>query len=193
MRKPFSLTYVEYEDGNAASFALAIFSLTPIFSVVALVSAFTVTRRLHWMWATAGFFLVDLLCRVLKHVINQPRPEGSYRDGPGMPSEHAATSAFLAVDLSLHILARFQCSLKMKVALWVTLMLWVVLVCASRFHNGVHSLSQVIVGSVIGFLAGVLSAELRTALSPRMKKVQDRIEKLWLWLGGDDAGRGHKD
>lgn len=56
--KHFSITYVEYEEGNVISFLLAIISLAPIFAVIGHGSSLLIKRDLH----SIALFLGALLC-----------------------------------------------------------------------------------------------------------------------------------
>ena len=55
--------------------------------------AFLVTQQLPWAFSLLGALVIDGLCSVLKKVIDEPRPPGSYREGPGMPSHWADRKA----------------------------------------------------------------------------------------------------
>lgn len=55
--------------------------------------AFLVTQQLPWAFSLLGALVIDGLCSVLKKVIDEPRPAGSYREGPGMPSHLADRKA----------------------------------------------------------------------------------------------------
>ena len=52
--KVFSLTYIEYPDGDPFGKALSVLSLTPLVIVIASVSVFAVKRDLHTMAYGAG-------------------------------------------------------------------------------------------------------------------------------------------
>jgi hypothetical protein len=74
--KPIGLTFMQYEEGNLLSLALAYASLFPIFIVVGFAAVLFVRRELH----TGTFFVGQLACEVLtillKSVIKEPRPPG---------------------------------------------------------------------------------------------------------------------
>merc|ERR1712216_721529 len=142
--KVLDITYVVYKEGSVVSQALFA-TLTPIFAKFCIVGAFAVTRRIEWIWTLAGALFVDVACLLLKDIINQPRPLGSYKDGPGMPSEHAAVAAFYATHLSLHLARRVHGAQLLKAVLWVTLAAWVAIVAASRQHLRAHSAAQLAV------------------------------------------------
>ena len=74
--------------------------------------AFLVTQQLPWAFSLLGALVIDGLCSVLKKVINEPRPPGSYREGPGMPS-HLADRKAVNVPPK-----KAQCS-KMRGKIWL--------------------------------------------------------------------------
>ncbi|CAE8622163.1 unnamed protein product [Polarella glacialis] len=195
-RKIFNFTYVLYEENNPLSQLLAIATLSPMLVAFGLGAAFVVTRRVAWAWALAGALAVDVICRILKDVINQPRPESSYREGPGMPSEHAAFSTFLAVHLSLWLWSRTCCRVPLKIVGWAALNGWAAVVVFSRYHLGVHSVAQLAVGAVIGIVAGMLSFTLEGYLGdPWLAKVQRSLDRAWNYLEieFEDYGESHTD
>lgn len=142
-----------------------------------------------WFWL-AGLFLVWLLSEgewrkravflgvglvfmavaviILKFSIRRPRPEGEwgqiYRitDPHSFPSGHAARSAALAV---------------MGIATgptWfgILLTLWAPWVGLSRVALGVHYLSDVVVGWLIGIVMGVLAVVLEPSLMTLLEFMQ---------------------
>jgi undecaprenyl-diphosphatase len=102
---------------------------------------------------TVGLALVVL---AIKFTIRRRRPEGDwgaiYRntDPHSFPSGHAARAAMLAV-IALAI-----------GPLWLGLLLvvWGLLVCLARVWMGVHYLSDIIAGILLGILAGVVVLQL---------------------------------
>lgn len=95
---------------------------------------------------TAGFVLG------LKFTIQRPRPEGEwgeiYRksDPHSFPSGHAARAALLTTLVLLfgHL------------GLGILLLLWTLLVSLSRIALGVHYLSDILAGALIGILSGLV-------------------------------------
>eukprot|EP00928_Gymnodinium_smaydae_P032220 TRINITY_DN2339_c0_g3_i1.p1 TRINITY_DN2339_c0_g3~~TRINITY_DN2339_c0_g3_i1.p1 ORF type:complete len:199 (-),score=16.72 TRINITY_DN2339_c0_g3_i1:96-692(-) len=180
--KPFGLTYVLYKRGSHASQALALITLTPILAKFCILGAFVVSRRIEWVWALLGGVFVDGVCLVLKEIINEPRPEGSYRSGPGMPSEHAAVAAFYAVHFCLLVANRVRAPKLLKAFAITALLAWVVLVAVSRYHLGVHSLRQLLVGAVLGSCGGCFSAFLERVVSRPLATLQNHLDTVWKWL-----------
>lgn len=88
----------------------------------------------------AGALANAAVAKVLKRVLNAPRPEGSRKTDAGMPSSHAASLFFLAR-------AAGRASTP-----WGALALLLIsaLACAWRVRCGYHSIAQVGVGTVLG-------------------------------------------
>ena len=86
---------------------------------------------------------------LLKEIIKQPRPYEVYdfvdnigkERGYSMPSMHTSTAFSLATSLTL---------IEPKWYVIIPSYLWATAVAYSRIHLGVHTLSDVIIGSVVG-------------------------------------------
>jgi membrane-associated phospholipid phosphatase len=95
---------------------------------------------------TAGFVLV------LKFTIQRPRPQGEwgeiYRksDPHSFPSGHAARAALLTTLIFLF--GHF--------GLGILFLIWTLLVSISRIALGVHYLSDILTGGLVGFLSGLI-------------------------------------
>ncbi len=109
----------------------------------------------------AGAVGLALVVLAIKFTIRRRRPEGKwgaiYRntDPHSFPSGHAARTAMLAV-IALAI-----------GPLWfgLILLVWAPLVSLARVWMGVHYLSDVIAGMLLGILAGVVVLQLATWLT----------------------------
>ncbi|HNR02998.1 MAG TPA: phosphatase PAP2 family protein [Anaerolineaceae bacterium] len=134
------------------------------FILLALLIIWLVTKGLwHSMTAlmAAGSVGLALVVLAIKFTIRRRRPEGKwgaiYRntDPHSFPSGHAARTAMLAV-IALAI-----------GPLWfgLILLVWAPLVSLARVWMGVHYFSDVIVGMLIGVLAGVVVLQLAPWLS----------------------------
>lgn len=100
----------------------------------------------------AGIFLTALIVFILKFTIRRKRPSGDwgniYRktDPHSFPSGHAARAIMLAVvSMGLG-------------PIWLSgfLTIWAILVTLSRVAMGLHYLSDVIAGGIIGIGTGIL-------------------------------------
>lgn len=121
-----------------------------------------------WRSLTA-FLILDILLlaalvMAIKFIFRRSRPPGEwgsiYRstDPHSFPSGHAARATMLAV---------------ITVAigpLWaaIGLSIWAILVCFSRIFTGMHYLSDVIAGMLLGLLSGNLFLALRSSMEIRL-------------------------
>mmetsp|Transcript_36144 Transcript_36144/g.83295 ORF Transcript_36144/g.83295 Transcript_36144/m.83295 type:complete len:199 (+) Transcript_36144:51-647(+) len=178
--KPFKFTYVLYREDDPLGKYMAAITLSPMLIAFGLGSAFLVTRQLPWMWSLLGILMMDGICLVLKELINQPRPEGSYRDGPGMPSEHAAFAAFVVVHLSLWVCCRTRCAAILKALSILAMATWALLVAFSRHHFGVHSALQILTGVGLGCTGGCVWFAMELYLVAEVLcRAQNGLDKLW--------------
>ena len=100
-----------------------------------------------------GIIITALSVFVIKFLVKRPRPEGEwgqlYRksDPHSFPSGHAARAAMLTVVMLL------------SGTWWIGLIMlvWAILVDYSRIGLGVHYLSDILGGTLIGVLTGVLA------------------------------------
>lgn len=100
-----------------------------------------------------GIFFTAVSVLILKFLIKRPRPEGEwgqiYRssDPHSFPSGHAARAAMLTV---LMLLSGY-------VWIGLAMVIWTLLVDISRVGLGVHYISDILAGSIIGILMGGLA------------------------------------
>ncbi|KAL1536596.1 dolichyldiphosphatase [Salvia divinorum] len=107
------------------------------------------------LWASLGSALNALLSVLLKHLLNQERPFSTSRSDPGMPSSHAQaigyTITFLAVTLvEMFGGNAFTVTLSGVFAVIGSYFAWL------RVSQRLHTVSQVVVGAVVGFTFGFL-------------------------------------
>lgn len=96
-RKPLSIFYIEYDESDPLSYALAwtvplpyfivvCFSLSDIhvycpfrsfWSQIAHLAVLFFRRELWSAWTFAGYFVNEALNHVLKDIIKEPRPAGA--------------------------------------------------------------------------------------------------------------------
>lgn len=100
------------------------------------------------IYLLAAFTLTEVLVFVGKIIIQRDRPNG---EPFSFPSGHAATAAFFFGFL-IFILIRSHIRRSNKIILTSLLSLLIILIDFSRLYLGVHYLSDVIVGNIIGFL-----------------------------------------
>lgn len=103
-----------------------------------------------------GIAITAIAVQSIKYLVKRPRPQGEwgqmYRtvDPHSFPSGHATRVVMLAV------LASFIGPSWFALALWI----WAPLVALARVAMGVHYLSDILVGAVIGLIFGWLAATL---------------------------------
>jgi undecaprenyl-diphosphatase len=122
-----------------------------------LILLYFVTTEPFWkQWAVTQFFWIAILAVVVmavKFTVRRRRPEGEwgaiYRntDPHSFPSGHAARAFLIAV------IATGLGPAWLAVLLWI----WAPLVALARAAMGVHYLSDVIVGALVGILVGLLA------------------------------------
>lgn len=122
-----------------------------------LLILYFVTSNPFWkQWAVTQFFWIAVLAVVVmavKFTVRRRRPEGEwgaiYRntDPHSFPSGHAARAFLIAV------IAAGLGPPWLAVILWV----WAPLVALARAAMGVHFLSDVVAGAVVGIAVGVLA------------------------------------
>ncbi len=117
---------------------------------------------LLWLWGDGswkarsqilliGILVTAILVMAMKFTIRRKRPAGEwgsiYRatDPHSFPSGHAARAAMLAI---------LACSFSVAWLGWI-LVIWAPLVSLARVAMGLHYLSDVIAGMIIGILIGV--------------------------------------
>lgn len=178
MSTAFSLTHVEYAPGDPVGFLAAGLSLAPVFLIVALVTATIARRDAHCATALLGQLLNTVLCVVLKKSIRAARP----RERPsavgfsphGMPSNHSQFVFFFAAFWCSYLLrnnnndraARINekgegplpghlCHSIVRPAAVVAIPFCATLVSAGRVYLAYHTPAQVIVGALVGSMAGL--------------------------------------
>ena len=122
----------------------------------ALVAIWLLSDAFWKRWAVVMLAAISVLAAVvmgLKFIIRRRRPEGDwgsiYRnsDPHSFPSGHAARAFLIAV------LATAIGPAGLAIVLWI----WAPLVSLARVAMGVHYVSDVVAGSILGAIAGLLA------------------------------------
>lgn len=165
MKTAFDLTFVEYEEGDLFGQICALFSLAPVFAIVAYVAVVLARREFITMAALVGQIANVALNIVIKKYLNQPRPASTSLSGPGMPSNHSQfvffTTAFWALHAYNHRRVQFSPQAPMAGSLYRHVIVFVLVVAAmivafSRVYLGYHFASQVAVGAGLGLVLGMV-------------------------------------
>ncbi|KAL4115218.1 hypothetical protein PRIC2_013384 [Phytophthora ramorum] len=163
----FELTWVVYDPTDPLGAVLALFTLSPIFLVITYLTIVASQRDLDSISMLVGQLVSVVFNKVLKKFINQPRPEGAYMTGPGMPSAHSQFMGFFAAYVVVYTWKRMNS--RRRLEQWFTIfsvITMAVLTCYSRIHLNYHSTDQVVVGAVFGVLTGVVWYMLVSSVSP---------------------------
>jgi membrane-associated phospholipid phosphatase len=180
--KPVSLFLTYYPDSLVGKFYgyityipiifVPVFFFIPIFHAyfAAQTSLHKETRALHWklfkhnVYWLISFVINQVIVNVLKHSIKQLRPEQPWipnlKPSFGMPSNHAQTMAFFCTWFALQIHQRVrEKSFSLFFARFLSFLSLVLcaLVCYSRVFLGYHTIEQVLVGAVLGFIVALIS------------------------------------
>lgn len=183
---PFTLTFVEYEQGDTVGWTMALLSLAPVFAMVGYATLVLTQRDVRTLAAAIGQVSNELLSRMLKDLAAQDRPArpahhacphyDSSGGGHGMPSSHAQFAGFFAAYWTSHVLS----SSSGRRIRWLddaVLLAGAVAVgigtCASRLYLGYHTPTQVLVGLALGLVLGRLweIVVVRRWLVPRLLPV----------------------
>lgn len=160
--KPFSLTHVEYPEGDRIGQLLAISSLTPIAIIVGFITLILFRRDLHTIMFFVGALLNEAINLIMKKIIAEPRPllRKSLYTEYGMPSSHSQMMWFFSSYSILFLIFRLRhinssvLELIWKVVVAMALVAAAIVVSYSRVYLLYHSWSQVIWGAVIGLALG---------------------------------------
>lgn len=160
--KPFSLTHVEYPEGDRIGQLLAISSLTPIAIIVGFITLILFRRDLHTIMFFVGALLNEAINLIMKKIIAEPRPllRKSLYTEYGMPSSHSQMMWFFSSYSILFLIFRLRhinssvLELIWKVVVAMALVAAAIVVSYSRVYLLYHSWSQVMWGAVIGLALG---------------------------------------
>ncbi|XP_014228490.1 dolichyldiphosphatase 1-like [Trichogramma pretiosum] len=162
---PLSLTLVEYPKGNLLGLILAIISLTPFAVIAGFLTLMIFRRDLHTIAFFGGVTANEIINFLLKHTIQEARPmrrDGLYSEY-GMPSTHAQFMWFFATYMTLFMIFRSHQNnnISLSERFWRLLTMGIcigfaILVTYSRIYLQYHSTSQVLWGTVIGSVLGII-------------------------------------
>jgi dolichyldiphosphatase len=191
-----------YPSNSLSQFIAAHLSLFPQLLFVALCAVAAARRELETINQMAMLLFSVALNVVLKRVIRQPRPVGSWKSGYGMPSDHAQFAAALTLYwlLWMHYSKRVRLvppefsqtvERRAKSVLSVVLVVAQFCVAWSRWALGVHSAAQLVVGTAVGWSVALLWHSLSTrffwpTLFPRLLALDSVVMRLLLLR---DSGR----
>ena len=148
-RLPLVLTHVAYRaDEPIIGPVAAILTLLPLAGLVVMATWLAARRELRTAWALLGAVLNAAMCDALKRRFDEPRPLDAILRDAGMPSNHAATMAFLSLWPALA--ASGQLARASRAAAAAAAMLATAAVAWSRVHLGEHTPAQCWAGALLG-------------------------------------------
>lgn len=175
--RDFSLTHVQYEEGDRLGFLLALVSQTPVFVMVSYAVLLCSRRDLATAALATGQLLNEVVNYVLKHAIRQPRPAHVHAHAGslpkwGMPSDHAQFVGFAAGYLTLWALRRWSVGRAWRGGVALAVHLGAGAVMFSRVYLGYHTVDQVVAGYCVGLgLGAAWHAVTEAYLRPRFASV----------------------
>ncbi|XAR57919.1 Phosphatidate phosphatase [Bertholletia excelsa] len=125
-------------------------------TVTALVGVVILWRHdAEALWAAMGSIINTLLSVALKKILNQERPFSTQRSDPGMPSSHAQSTFFAVIFL---IISMVQWLGMNGLTLTLSCLAMIFGSCVSwlRVSQQLHTISQVLVGAVLGLFFSIL-------------------------------------
>ncbi|CAK9320683.1 unnamed protein product [Citrullus colocynthis] len=146
----------EFRSEIAAGGLEAILNKLSKWLVAALFAAVILLRHdAEALWTAMGSVINAVLSLVLKRILNQERPIATLRSDPGMPSSHAQSIFFTVVFVSLsavewlgvNAISSSVCGLSFIFGSYFS---WL------RVSQKLHTISQVLVGSVLGGFFAIL-------------------------------------
>ncbi|CAD7700261.1 unnamed protein product [Ostreobium quekettii] len=99
-------------------------------------------------WWVSGAIINSFVCKTLKLVINETRPESSRRREPGMPSSHANSLAFLSIFSALALYS--ERSIPGTTVVAATIVASAMFLSWLRVALGDHTTAQVLAGFALG-------------------------------------------
>jgi len=148
------------------------------FAVSATVFMVLVWRHdAHACWCVLGSILAAFNCKVLKHLINESRPEGARKADPGMPSSHAQSLGFLSAYVAADLAAlgtSWSFPSAALVAILGIFLSWL------RIALKYHTPAQVVAGHLLGTCSALIWRLVGEAYS--LQILQDDSGALFLYV-----------
>lgn len=159
---PFDHTYIVYDPSDWVSTVCVQLSLLPIYIMVFYTSWFLITREIEPVIVVGGHLIGELINKIVKHIVKQPRPDfhkdfgtSSYGLTYGMPSAHSQFMGFFAAYFMCSVWYRVPLRKSPRIFTNLVLCTAALLVAFSRVYLLYHSVQQVLVGLMIGATIGM--------------------------------------
>ena len=159
MKIPLDYTYVNYESDDIVGLCFAFVTLTPIYLMVMYTTLIVFRRDYSTCYALGGQLLNLIINKILKKIINQPRPEScEISSDSGMPSNHSQFMSYFILFYIVQItwVHSKYFNVGLKVFYISVLIVMGAAVCYSRYYLNYHTAEQVVVGACIGSIVGVV-------------------------------------
>ncbi len=150
---------------------------------IALAFIFFKDKKLSYLFFIT--FFVGLAVNIaLKFIIARPRPFDSYdnilnlgnEQGYSMPSSHALCAGIIAVFICITTFKSTKSKLTRSLSI-VAMLLYYALIALSRMMLGVHYLTDVITGGIVGALLALLAFLLYNIFIRKMEKKHGKNNK----------------
>ncbi|KAL4243029.1 hypothetical protein ABKN59_011249 [Abortiporus biennis] len=176
VRSALDLTYVLYDESSHVSHVLALLTLSPILLNPAYAALAVQTRELLYIEMWAGQMLCEAFNWILKHIIQEERPNDDMGDGYGFPSSHSQWMGYFAAFLICHFTYRHRfvstghviLDLLWRIILFCGIISWACAVAYSRYHLSYHTAPQVLWGFAIGATFGLTYYTLLEVIPTRL-------------------------
>lgn len=159
---PFDQTYVLYDPNDIISVISVQFTLLPVYIMVFYLLWFLVTREIEPVIVVAGHLCSEIVNKVLKVLLKNPRPD-FHRDfggdgslSYGMPSAHSQFIGFFAAYYICIAVFKIPNLKRWQKLTWAIILTCVGLgVAESRVYLMYHTWQQVVVGVIVGVVFGI--------------------------------------
>lgn len=161
---PFDHTYILYDPRDPVSAVCVHLSLLPIYTMIFYTSWFLLSREIEPVIVVGGHLVGEIINKVVKKLIKQPRPDfhkdfglGSHSLTYGMPSAHSQFMGFFAAYFICVFLFKMDHFTYAQKLTGICILLGAgVLVAFSRVYLLYHTAQQVMVGVMFGALLGLI-------------------------------------
>lgn len=160
---PYDHTYVLYDPKDVLAVCSVHMSLLPIYTMVFYTSWFLLTREIEPVIVIAGHMAGELVNKIFKRIVRQPRPDfhkdfgvGSYSLTYGMPSAHSQFMGFFAGYFTCVFVFKIDHFKPVQKAIGcATVVIAALSVAFSRVYLLYHTPQQVLVGLLFGAFLGL--------------------------------------
>lgn len=160
---PFDHTYILYDPSDTISVASVQLSLLPIYVMVFYTAWFLLTREIEPVIVVGGHLINEVLNKVVKCLVKQPRPDfhkdfgvGTYGLSYGMPSAHSQFMGFFAAYFLCTVVLRVPLGLSARAVAVAALWCSCGGVAFSRVYLLYHTPLQVAAGVLVGAVFGLV-------------------------------------